>query len=136
MNFYPQGKSLADVSQYFYICCTFSSSKSDKIKEGKNQNSGAEGNLIEVEQEGSSRSSDTKKHLRVKISTEKNSPEQQDQQSSLTEKPTERKSLDLSSLDSSLDSDQQRNLQQTEKLIRAKSAPVVTLDELNELLWE
>ena len=122
------------MSQYFYICCTFSSSKSDKIKEGENQNSGAEGNLIEVEQEGSSRSSDTKKHLRVKISTEKSSPEQQ--QSGLTEKRTERKSLDLSSLDSSLDSDQQRNLQQTEKLIRAKSAPVVTLDELNELLWE
>ena len=69
-----------------------------------------------------------KKHLQFKISSEETSAEQQ--LSSQKERRTKRKSLDLSNLES----DQQRNLQQTEKLIRTKSAPVVTLDELDELL--
>ena len=85
-----------------------------------------------MEKEESSPSTDIKKHLHFKISSEKCSPDQTP--SSQTEKRTQRKSLDLSSLQSSLEVEQQRNLQQTEKLIRAKSAPVVTLDELDELL--
>ena len=81
-----------------------------------------------MEREKSSQSI-LKKHLQFKISSEESSPEQQ-QPSSEEEKPTKRKSLDLSSLET----DQQRNLQQTEKLIRAKSAPVVRLEELDALL--
>lgn len=101
------------------------------MKEGKTENSRAEENLrIEMEREQSSQSI-LKKTLQFKISSdEKSSPGQQ--LASQEEKPTKRKSLDLSSLES----DQQRNLQQTEKLIRAKSAPVVTLDELDESLWK
>ena len=123
-----QGKSLADVSQYFYICCTFSPSKSDKMKEGTNHISMAGENLqSEMEREKSSQSI-FKKKLQFKISSEESSPAKQS--TSQEEKRTQRKSLDLSSLET----DHQRNLQQTEKLIRAKSAPVVTLDELDELL--
>ena len=81
-----------------------------------------------MEREQSSQSI-LKKTLQFKISSEEKSPPDQ-QLASQEEKRSQRKSLALSRLET----DQQRNLQQTEKLIRASSAPVVTLDELDELL--
>ena len=60
----------------------------------------------------------------VTISREETSAEQRQ------EKRVKRITLDLSHLDSS----QQEILQESENLIRTKSAPVVTLKELEELL--
>ena len=84
------------MSQYFYICCTVSPSKSDKIKEGKNQNSDENPQTLAEQEE-----------------------------SSQDEKLARGKSLSSLEL---------KSIRQTEKLIRAKSAPVVILDELEELL--
>ena len=81
---------------------------------------------MKIEREKSSQSI-IKKHLQFKISSEETLSKQQ--KSSQDVKLANRKSLDISSLE-------QKNLQQTEKLIRSKSAPVVILDELEELLWE
>ena len=83
-----------------------------------------------MEKENKSSHSILKKHLQFKISSEDSSAEQQ--LSTQEDKRTKRKSLDLSNLQS----EQERNLQEREKLFRAKSAPVVTLDEVDELLWE
>ena len=81
-----------------------------------------------MEKENKSSQSILKKHLQFKISSEDSSAEQQ--LSTQEDKRTKRKSLDLSNLQS----EQERNLQEREKLFRAKSAPVVTLDEVDELL--
>ena len=107
-----QGKTLADVSQYFYVCCTFAKSKD-------------RGQFYQVEETARSMTSSASILKKpVTISREETSAEQRQ------EKRVKRITLDLSHLDSS----QQEILQESENLIRTKSAPVVTLKELEELL--
>ena len=102
---------MADVSQYFYICCSSSQDNTEQIKDIKTH--------IESDQEQSSVSI---------LKKPRESPS--GQQGSDEVKQGKRLTLDLSHLASS----QQDILRESEELIRTKSAPVVQLRELEELI--
>ena len=127
-NFYrkfSQGKSLADVSQYFYICCTFSESKSEKTKE--------DGNYL-LNQDG-----EKSRNIESPASIIKKSaalPREEDPLEHKTgegrgERRAKRVSLDLSHLE---EDNKQEISDESDRLLRTKSAPIVTLHELDELL--
>ena len=123
-NFYrkfSQGKSLADVSQYFYICCTFSESKSEKTKE--------DGNYLLNQDEEKSRNIESPASIIKKSAA---IPREEDPLEHKTgERRAKRVSLDLSHLE---DDKKQETSDESDRLLRTKSAPIVTLHELDELL--
>ena len=128
-NFYSkfsQGKSLADVSQYFYICCTFSESKSEKTKE--------DGNYLLNQDGEKSRNIESPASIIKKsaaIPREEDPLEHKTGEGSREERRAKRVSLDLSHLE---EDNKQEISDESDRLLRTKSAPIVTLHELDELL--
>ena len=106
---------MADVSQYFYICCSSSQDNTEQIKDSK----------IHIESQSES---DLEKSSVSILKKPKGSPSGQPDSNEV--KQEKRLTLDLSHLASG----QKDILKESEELIRTKSAPVVQLKELQELI--
>ena len=117
---------MADVSQYFYICCTFSESKSEKTKE--------DGNYLLNQDGEKSRNIESPASIIKKsaaLPREEDPLEHKTGEGSREERRAKRVSLDLSHLE---DDNKQEISDESDRLLRTKSAPIVTLHELDELL--
>ena len=106
---------MADVSQYFYICCSSSQDNTEQIKDNK----------IHIESQSESDQQQSSVSI---LKKPKESPSGLPDSNEV--KQEKRLTLDLSHLASG----QKDTLKESEELIRTKSAPVVQLKELQELI--
>ena len=140
-----KGKSLAEVSEYFYVCCTWQKDKdeghekvailtddvhditSDSFvyKEPSSDRGSNGGVWVGKETEILRQSDDL---LKVEMRYKRRSVELSD-----LEKSVKRKTLELTQLDSMIQQ-KEKELQEKEDMIRRRSAPIVQLEELDDLL--
>lgn len=102
---------MAEVSQYFYVCCTFGSKEEET--------SATEKEMLTISSDGSPVKSNS---FIMRLNSE--SREEKD------EKETRRRTImDIDNVGTETDT-----ITETEKLHKVKSAPIVKLDELENLL--
>ena len=148
-----KGKSLAEVSEYFYICCTWGKEKGEghekvailtddlhdmtsdsfiykehRVEHPDTDPQVSNGHIWmgkERETEVLRQSDDL---LKVEMRYKRRSVELTD-----LEKSVKRKTMELSQLDTMIQQ-KEKELQEKEELMRRRSAPIVQLEELDDLL--
>ena len=148
-----KGKSLAEVSEYFYVCCTWRREKDEghekvaildedahditsdsfiyrenKTHPSENISSNKETWLKENQDAALLRKADDL--LQVEMRFKRRSVELTE-----LEKSVKRKTAELSQLDAALER-KEKELKEKEEQMRRRSAPIVQLEELDELLLQ
>ena len=138
-----KGKSLAEVSEYFYVCCTWKKDRDDGHEKvailSDDAHDVTSDSFVYKEHPvnggvGLGRDTELLRQsddlLKVEMRFKRRSVELSD-----LEKSMKRKTLELTQLDTMIQQ-KEKELQEKEDMMRRRSAPIVQLEELDDLLLQ